>query len=91
MALPRQLSVDFHNNESIRLSEKRPCLQNAVGLLGAGGMVNIMWTSNNIECCPDEPHSDIFFQERLYLGVYPMVGPPGTPNRHTGLGEVTSW
>ena len=30
--------------------------------------VNIMWTSNNLECCPDEPRSDIFFQRRLYLG-----------------------
>lgn len=39
-------------------------------------MVNIMWTSNNLECCPDEPRSDIFFQRRLYLGVYPMAPLP---------------
>jgi hypothetical protein len=49
---------------------------NAVGLLGAGGMVNIMWTSNNKECCPDEPHSDLFFQRRMYMGVYPMAPLP---------------
>ena len=40
-------------------------------------MVNIMWTSNNLECCSDEPRSDIFFQRRLYLGVYPMAPLPG--------------
>ena len=39
-------------------------------------MVNIMWTGNNMECCPDEPRSDIFFQRRLYLGVYPMAPLP---------------
>jgi hypothetical protein len=38
--------------------------------------VNIMWTSNNLECCPDEPRSDLFFQRRLYLGVYPMAPLP---------------
>ena len=49
---------------------------NAVGLLGAGGMVNIMWTANNMECCPDEPQADVFFQRRLYMGVYPMAPLP---------------
>ena len=49
---------------------------NAVGLLGAGGMVNIMWTGNNLECCPDEKTADVFFQRRVYLGVYPMAPLP---------------
>jgi hypothetical protein len=31
---------------------------NAVGLLGAGGMVNIMWTSNNMECCANQAAAD---------------------------------
>eukprot|EP01051_Picozoa_sp_SAG22_P007710 SAG22_NODE_552_length_9177_cov_15.661489_4_plen_490_part_00 len=49
---------------------------NAVGILGAGGMVNIMWTSNNLECCPNEPFADQYFQQRLYMGVYPMAPLP---------------
>eukprot|EP01048_Picozoa_sp_COSAG05_P030314 COSAG05_NODE_10458_length_564_cov_1.245161_2_plen_58_part_01 len=46
---------------------------NAVGLLGAGGMVNIMWTANNLECCRTETDADLYFQQRLYMGVYPMA------------------
>ena len=49
---------------------------NAVGLLGAGGMVNIMWTSSNLECCRHEAAADIYFQQRLYMGVYPMAPLP---------------
>ena len=49
---------------------------NAVGLLGAGGMVNIMWTSNAGECCGTEAAADVYFQRRLYMGVYPMAPIP---------------
>ena len=39
-------------------------------------MVNIMWTSDNHECCPNEAAADIYFQRRVYLGVYPMAPLP---------------
>jgi hypothetical protein len=49
---------------------------NAVGILGAGGMVNIMWTGSNLECCRTEALADEYFQHRLYMGVYPMAPLP---------------
>ena len=51
---------------------------NAVGLLGAGGMVNIMWTSSAAECCTTAAHSDLYFQRRLFMGVYPMAPIPAS-------------
>ena len=49
---------------------------NAVGILGAGGMVNIMWTASAGECCSSPAGSDLYFQRRLFMGVYPVGSPP---------------
>lgn len=45
---------------------------NAVGLLGARS-TTILWTSNAKECCGSPAVADEFFQQRLYLKVFPMA------------------
>ena len=49
-----------------------------MGILGAGGMVNIMWTTNAGECCRTEADADVYFQRRLFMGVYPMAPIPAS-------------
>jgi hypothetical protein len=44
--------------------------------MGAGGMVNIMWTTNSGECCGTEANADVYLQRRLFMGVYPMAPIP---------------
>lgn len=51
---------------------------NAVGLLGAGGYVTILWTYSADECCSTPELTDLYFQRRLYLGVYPMAPIPAS-------------
>merc|ERR1712232_11437 len=54
-------------------------------------MVNIMWTSSNMECCPDEDAADVYFQRRLYMGVYPMAPIPGENHCITWNTTVVPW
>ena len=49
---------------------------NAAGLLGAGGMVNIMWTTSAWECCRTAALADVYLQHRIYMGVFPMAPIP---------------
>ena len=67
-----------------------------MGLLGAGGMrmVNIMWTANNLatlECCRTETDADLYFQQRLYMGVYPMAPLPAADHGIGFNSTVVPW
>ena len=65
---------------------------NAVGLLGAGGMVNIMWTGNAAECCRTEADADVYFQRRLFMGepLAPTYGGGGHPLGKAGEGGTAA-
>ena len=41
-------------------------------------MVNIMWTGSAGECCRTEADADVYFQRRLFMGVYPMAPIPAS-------------
>eukprot|EP00656_Telonema_subtile_P046598 TRINITY_DN5308_c0_g2_i1.p1 TRINITY_DN5308_c0_g2~~TRINITY_DN5308_c0_g2_i1.p1 ORF type:complete len:204 (+),score=49.38 TRINITY_DN5308_c0_g2_i1:219-830(+) len=64
---------------------------NAVGLLGAGGTVNILWTTNYAECCETEQAADVYFQRRLYMGVYPMAPLPDADHCIGANSKIEGW
>ncbi len=64
---------------------------NAVGLLGAGGMISILWTDRSDGCCDQRDDIDVYFQRRLYLGIYPMAPLPAEDHCISANTTLEKW